>query len=49
MKIASLVGRTQEQVDQFVRISIGDIPLGSAGTEREVTKAMLFLVSDDRS
>ena len=49
IKIASLVGRTQEQVDQFVQISIGDIPLGSPGTEHEVTKAMLFLASDDNS
>jgi NAD(P)-dependent dehydrogenase (short-subunit alcohol dehydrogenase family) len=43
------LGMTNEQVDQFVQGSIGNIPLGRAGTADEIAKAVLFLVSDDSS
>jgi NAD(P)-dependent dehydrogenase (short-subunit alcohol dehydrogenase family) len=40
---------TQEQVDQFLQGSIGNIPLGRPGTTDEIAKAVLFLASDDSS
>jgi NAD(P)-dependent dehydrogenase (short-subunit alcohol dehydrogenase family) len=40
---------TQEQVDQFVQGSIGNIPLGRPGTTDEIAKAVSFLASDDSS
>src|SRR6202158_2306072 len=41
------LGMTQEQVDQFVQSSIGNIPLGRPGTADEIAKAVSFLASDD--
>jgi NAD(P)-dependent dehydrogenase (short-subunit alcohol dehydrogenase family) len=43
------LGMTQEQVDQFVQSSIGNIPLGRPGTTDEIAKAVSFLSSDDSS
>jgi NAD(P)-dependent dehydrogenase (short-subunit alcohol dehydrogenase family) len=43
------LGLTDEQVDQFVKNSIGNIPLGRAGTADEIAKAVVFLSSDDSS
>jgi len=43
------LGMTQEQVDQFVQSSIGNIPLGRPGTTDEIAKAVSFLASEDSS
>src|ERR1700732_3691658 len=43
------LGMTQEQVDEFVQSSIGNIPLGRPGTTDEIAKAVSFLASDDSS
>ncbi len=43
------LGMTDEQVDQYVQSSIGNIPLGRPGTTDEIAKAVSFLASDDSS
>ncbi|MBC8166374.1 MAG: glucose 1-dehydrogenase [Bryobacteraceae bacterium] len=43
------LGMTQEQVDQYVQDSLGNIPLGRPGTTDEIAKAVSFLASDDSS
>lgn len=43
------LGMTEEQVDQFVRASLNDIPLGRPGAADEIAKAVSFLASDDSS
>jgi len=43
------LGMTQQQVDQFVESSIGNVPLGRPGTTDEIAKAVSFLASDDSS
>jgi NAD(P)-dependent dehydrogenase (short-subunit alcohol dehydrogenase family) len=40
------LGFTDEQVEQFVQSSLGNIPLGRPGTTDEIAKAVLFLASD---
>jgi quinol monooxygenase YgiN len=43
------LGMSQEQIDQFVQNSFGNIPLALPGTAGEIAKAILFLASDDAS
>jgi NAD(P)-dependent dehydrogenase (short-subunit alcohol dehydrogenase family) len=43
------LGMTEAQVEQFVKGSIGSIPLGRPGAPDEIAKAVVFLASDDSS
>jgi NAD(P)-dependent dehydrogenase (short-subunit alcohol dehydrogenase family) len=43
------LGMTQEQIDQYVQDSIGNIPLGRPGTTDEVARVGSFLASDESS
>lgn len=43
------LGMSDQQVDQFVQNSIGAIPLGRAGTAKEIAKAVTFLACGDSS
>ena len=45
----NLMGLTEEQVQGFVDFMVATIPLGRAGTPDEITKAVVFLASDDSS
>lgn len=43
------LGMDQQQVDEFVRSSLANIPLGRAGTTDEIAKAVTFLASSESS